>query len=428
MVPMHKKAKKAFNVALVLAFLFSVATILQPNNFILRDYIQPSIVSASHLASMSSSAGWNQRYGGADWDSAEAVIQTSDGGYALAGSTRSFSAGWEDFWLVKTDSLGNMEWDRTYGGEGRDFAESIVQTSDGGYAIAGYTGSGAWLVKTDSVGNMQWNRTYEGNSAFSVIQTSDGGYALAGSIADDFWLVKTDALGYVQWNKTYGGEGNDAAQSVVQTRDGGYALVGITRLGTSEGDFLLVKTDSTGNMEWSQIYGSEDKDEGHCVVQTGDGGYAVSGLMWNRSGNGSAGVIKTDSVGNIQWKRNYDGGTAWSVALTSEGGYIIACSKLVKIDSEGNEQWTKTLDGNAHSVIQTNDGGYAIAGAIANGESYDFWLVKTDSEGNYNPSTAEPTTTPSTQEPFPTTLVIASAIIVAFVAIALLVYFKKRKH
>lgn len=404
--------KKAFNVASVSAFLFSAVVVLSFSNFISANYIQVSIVLAS-------SVGWNQRYGGASWDSAEAVIQTRDGGYALAGWTMSFGAGWEDFWVVKTDSLGNVEWNRTYGGAGRDIAESIIQTSDGGYVIVGTSGFSAWLVKTDSVGNMQWNRTYEENSTFSaVIQTRDGGYALAGSIAGNFWLVKTDVQGFVEWSKTYGGEGKDAAYCVVQTRDGGYALAGTTKVGDNEGDFLLVETDSAGNMEWGQIYGSQDKDEGHWVVQTDDGGYALSGLMWNQSGDGSAGIIKTDSVGNIQWKRNYDGGTAWSIALTRDGGYIIACSKLIKIDSEGNEQWIKTINGSPHSVIQTNDRGYAVAGVIANGEDSDFWLVKTDSEGNHNLSTAEPATMPVTQEPFPTTLVAVVGLSVAVVVIS----------
>jgi hypothetical protein len=320
-----------------------------------------------------SSTMWSQTYGGADWDSAEAVIQTSDGGYALAGRTKSFGSGGYKFWLVKTDSLGNVEWNKTYG---NGSAYSIVQTSDGGYVIGGTK-----LVKTDSGGNVEWEKTY-GSGIMSMVQTSDGGYALAGG---EFCLTKTDALGNMQWERNYGGPEREAAASVIQTSDGGYALVGTTRPGAGEGDFLLVKTDSAGSMEWSKTYGSQDKDEGHAVVQTSDGGYALAGLMWNRSG-GDAGLIKTDSVGNIQWKRNYNGGSAWAMALTSDGCYIIACSKLVKTDSEGNIQWNQPY-GSAHSVIQTSDGGYAMAGTSiviiddAPAGSY-AWLIKTDPEGN----------------------------------------------
>jgi len=327
----------------------------------------PLIVQAEASSTM-----WIQTYGGDGYDRAEAVIQTSDGGYALAGSM-----------LVKTDSEGNMQWNRSYGGN------AMVQTSDGGYALAG-----SMLVKTDSEGNMQWNRSY-GVTITSMVQTSDGGYALAGStivapaVEAYFRLVKTDALGYRQWNKTYPRGAYDLAQSVIQTSDGGYAIAGITRPGVGEGDFLLIKTDSSGDMEWSNTYGSQDKDEGHVVVQTSDGGYALAGLMWNRSG-GDAGLIKTDSAGNMQWKRNYGEGSAWAMALTSDGGYILACSSLVKIDSEDNIQWNQPYEhkyGAARCVIQTSDGGYALAGTsriIIDDDlaGYYAWLIKTDPEGN----------------------------------------------
>jgi predicted secreted protein len=142
------------------------------------------------------------------------LIQTSDGGYALAGSTQSFGAGSWDFWLVKTDAAGNAQWNRTYGGTSDDEAYALVQTVDGGYALAGYTGSiGAgyydfWLVKTDASGNEQWNKTYGGtgdDDASALVQTGDGGYALAGRTESfgagnyDFWLVKTDVESGLAW-------------------------------------------------------------------------------------------------------------------------------------------------------------------------------------------------------------------------------------
>ncbi len=362
--------KKVLAVVLVSVLLFSAVVMLHVNS------------SALYLVSASPSAGWSRTYGGADWDQVESVIQTHDGGYALAGNTKSFGSGGYEFWLIKTDSLGNIEWNKTYG-SGSAF--SIVQTSDEGYIIAG----GAKLVKTDSTGNIQWNRTYEGEIR-STVQTSDGGYALAGTTAfvvfssADFWVAKTDALGNLQWEKTFGGPTMDAGESVIQTSDGGYALLGTTTPGAGEGDFLLVKTDSEGNIQWDKTYGSQDKDEGHAVVQTSDGGYVLAGLIWNRSG-GDAGLIKTDSVGNIQWKRSYDGGTARSMAMTSDGGFIIACSNLVKTDSEGKIQWSQPY-GEAYSVIQTSDGGYALAGRsiiVVNDElsDIDAFLIKTDPEG-----------------------------------------------
>ena len=134
------------------------------------------------------------------------VVQTSDGGYVLVGITEGFEEGNRDFWLVKTDSDGNMEWNKTYEGTKDDFAHSVVQTSDGGYALEGYTNSfGAggydfWLVKTDSLGNMEWNQTYGYGAINSVIQTSDGGYALAGynfHQGINFCLIKTDEVGVI---------------------------------------------------------------------------------------------------------------------------------------------------------------------------------------------------------------------------------------
>jgi len=368
--------KKVLAAVLVSTYLFSAVVMLCVNS------------SASFIVSASSSAGWSRTYGGADWDEVWSMIQTNDGGYALAGGTKSFDSGGYEFWLVKTDSLGNVEWNRTYGS---GLAMSVVQTADGGYALAGVDR----LVKTDSDGKMEWNQTYAEGRVNCMIQTGDGGYALAGTTAvvvvsnADFWFSKTDALGNLQWEKTYGGTGADTTESIIQTSDSGYALFGTTDSGAGEGDFLLVKTDPSGDMEWSKTYGSQDKDEGHTVVQTSDGGYVLAGLMWNRSG-GDAGLVKTDSAGNMQWKRNYGEGTARSMALTSDGGYIIACSNLVKIDSEYNIQWNQPYEheyGAAHCVIQTSDGGYALAGTnriIIDDDlaGYYAWLIKTDPEGN----------------------------------------------
>ena len=354
------------------------------------------LVNIPFLSSVwASSVMWSRSYGGADTDYAEAVIQTSDGGYALAGSSQSFGAGKSEFWLVKTDSLGKMEWNQTYG---HTLASSVLQTGDGGYIIGGFDSEGAKLVKTDSSGNMEWTKNYGGGeSVNSMIQTSDGGYALAGMTgfdsvyATDFWFAKTDALGNMQWNRTYDWTTTEWVNSVIQTSDGGYALIGVTTLGGGMTHWKLVKTDSEGNMEWNKGYGSVDKDEGHAVFQTDDGGYMLGGWMWSRSNGGGPtfALVKTDSVGNMIWNKTYDGGTAWSMVQTSDGGYALAGAvKLVKTDSEGNMQWSQIYSrhDSFNSVIQTSDGGYALAGTIillVDDIPYDndAWLIKTDSEG-----------------------------------------------
>jgi hypothetical protein len=290
-----------------------------------------------------------------------------------------------------------MEWNRTYAIAGSDVPKSLIAATDGGYAIVTDT----QLVKIDANGNMKWNRTLlGGNAAYSLIQTRDGGYVVAGLSGDVphgeesyFWLIKTDEMGYATWSKTYETVIAGGAQSVIQTFDGGFAMLGFNSFNP---DFLLVKTDSSGELEWSKKYEKPDKDFGLSIAQNSDGGYMLAGTLWNRSGTGDAGLIKTDSNGNMLWMKNYPNGYKLLMAATSDCGYVL-CSNLTlyKTDSKGNTLWTKDVDlppdisyAWAFSVIQTLDGGYAILGAAysssADGQeglSY-AWIVKTDSQGN----------------------------------------------
>jgi predicted secreted protein len=264
-------------------------------------------------------------YGGTNDDRAYALVQTSDGGYALAGWTNSFGAGSYDFWLVKTDAAGTMQWNTTYGGTASDRAYALVQTTDGGYALAGNTQSfGAgwsdfWLVKTDASGNMMWNQTYGGTDwdyAYALVQTTDGGYALAGYTdsfgagGSNFWLVKTDTNGNMQWNMTYGGTNDDRVYALVQTSDGGYALAGWTNsFGAGGSNFWLVKTDTNGNMQWNQTYGGTNNDQAYALVQTTDGGYALAGYTYSfGAGSYDFWLVETDASGNVG---GVESGLAW---------------------------------------------------------------------------------------------------------------------
>ena len=310
---------------------------------------------------------WSRTFGGSDYDDAGWVRQTSDGGYILAGCTRSFGAGGSDAWLIKTDSLANEDWSRTFGGSDYDYAYSVRQTSDGGYILAGWTysfGAGscdAWLIKTDSAGNEEWSRTFGGSDydgAKSVQQTSDGGYIVAGLTysfgagSGDAWLIKTDSVGNEKWSTTFGGSDWDWAWSVQQTSDGGYILAGRTySFGAGSCDAWLIKTDSLGNEEWSRTFGGSDVEGAWSVHQTSDGGYILAGYT------GSFGAGSSD---------------AW----------------LIKTDSLGNEEWSRTFGGShfehAYSVQQTSDRGYIMAGytdSFGPG-GFDAWLIKTDSLGN----------------------------------------------
>ena len=256
---------------------------------------------------------WNKTYGDPDLnveDFGTSVVQTTDGGYAIGGYTSSYIIGNADFLLIKTDADGNLLWNKTYGGTDGDWAYSMIQTADGGYALAGSTYSfnaseeDFYLVKTDADGVMQWNKTYGGtgyDTAWALIQTTDGGYALAGDYdvgeyVYDFWLVKTDVVGNHLWNKTYGGHGvmdADWCRSVVQTTDGGYTVVGTTNsYGAGNGDAWLVKTDADGNYLWNKTYGGTGYDEAWALIQTSDGGYVIAGTS-----SGDFWLVKTFGPG-----------------------------------------------------------------------------------------------------------------------------------
>jgi ribosomal protein S11 len=259
---------------------------------------------------------WAKTYGGTGDDWAFSVQQTSDGGYIVAGLTASFGAGSYDVFLIKTDADGNIIWAKTYGGADYDVAYFIQQTSDGGYIVAGATASfgAGWhnvlLIKTDADGNIIWAKTYGGadyDVAYFIQQTSDGGYIVAGYTNsfgagwEDIFLIKTDADGNIIWAKTYGGTYWDGAFSVQQTSDGGYIVAGLTAsFGAGFDDIFLIKTDANGNIIWAKTYGGTYYDYAYSVQQISDGGYIVAGGTESfGAGGGNAFLIKTDENGDI---------------------------------------------------------------------------------------------------------------------------------
>ncbi len=236
---------------------------------------------------------WTRYYGGEESDYLRDVVATDDGGFIAAGYTSSFGNGTNNAWVVKADSDGEIEWQNIYGGGGADFFRSIISTADGGYAAAGFSNSYGggrsdhFLVKIDSEGNEEWHTTYEGEGreeCYSVIQTSDGGYALGGvldEVGSTWWLVKTDANGELEWDHRHYAGG--VIFSLLQTSDIGYVMGGRGYQGDEFGTFNCIRVDSVGEEQWS--FHSDDREDGDCfeVLQMDDGGYAFAG--WSQHGN-----------------------------------------------------------------------------------------------------------------------------------------------
>jgi hypothetical protein len=436
--------------------------------------------AASSSASVPPVAEWEEFYGSGD--EVFQIIQTSDDGYAFIGAGWSHQFSSEPTRLFKVDSSGNMQWNKTIRGS------ALVQTADGGYVIAGGAAAGITLIKTDSKGNIKWDQIYnsESTTVKSMVQTTDGGYAMACTRAT---LIKIDSFAKLQWQKTYGSPQNiNFFDCVIQTSDGGYALAGSTSFDGKTNSpnlyFWLVKTDSNGNLKWSQSYGTgpdalntnstinpyvdeslnrfvAGDNEAKSVVQTADGGYVLAGMSYPQN-YGVTLLVKTDSLGNIEWNQTYGGPgepifttgySADSLIKTSDGGLAFAGSKpryvsggysvvwLVKTNMHGNMEWNQTFDesweaafSGANSLIETRDGSLLLAGYRTWGSPWlgQYYLIKT--EQFLPPPTPSPTIVPTSSPsstPFDvalsTLIVIIVAVVIVILTAVFLAYKIKRK-
>ena len=341
---------------------------------------------------------WTKIYEGTKSDNGTSVQQTIDGGYIIAGSTGSFGAGSSDVYLIKTDVMGNTLWLKTFGGSSYEGANSIQQTTDGGYIFTGLTASfGAgksdvYLVKTNSSGIPIWTKTFGGtddDQGYSVRQTNDGGYIISGTTSSfgagyhDVYLIKTDIAGNIMWNKTFGGGvGNEFGYSVEQTVDGGFAVVGSTNSFSSSDDILLLKTDSNGNSLWTKTFGGTSDDDGSYFQQTNGGGFVIVGTTFSfGSGMNDVCLFKTDSGGNTLWSKTYGGSDddgGWCVTKTSDGGFVLGGYTdsfgsgvkdfyFIKTDSIGNSGCNETnpnLTVASPSIIITSPATQVSSGGV----------------------------------------------------------------
>ncbi|OHB90731.1 MAG: hypothetical protein A3C38_07825 [Planctomycetes bacterium RIFCSPHIGHO2_02_FULL_50_42] len=286
---------------------------------------------------------WQATYGGVKSGRSNSIKQTLDGGYIVTGWTDSFGAGDEDIWVLKLRADASVEWQKTYGGVNKDEAKSIQQTDDGGYIVAGWTrsfGAGEsdfWVLKLAFDGTVEWQKTYGGNdfeSAGSIQQTKERGYIVAGGTSSsgagesDFWVLKLSADGTVEWQKTYGGDRYDKAHSIQQTGDGGYIAAGVTRsFGAGDENLWVLKLEPDGTVEWQKSYGGAEWDAAESVQQTGDGGYVVAG--------------KTASFN--RYSKTID---LWVLKLSPDGSICPSCNFVMDTSASGT-------DSNA-TILQTN--------------------------------------------------------------------------
>jgi hypothetical protein len=316
---------------------------------------------------------WTRTFGGIGFHFGNCVRQTSDGGYIVVGATSDLTLV-ADVFLVKTDADGNAEWTRTFGGTEYDEGRCVQEASGGGYVVVGFTeSSGAgnadvYLIRTDENGDTLWTRTYGGqlwDEGNSVQETADGGFIVAGYRTlysdpnggdSDIYMVKTDAGGDTLWTRLYGlnpGQWRDYGYSVQQTSDGGYIVSGETWYPGSpawEIDVYLVRTDPGGDSIWTRTYDrSERTDVGRFVQQTEDGGFIVAGYTHVLGTDYDVYLIRTDAAGDTLWTKRIGSAIAavpweegWAVDQTSDGGYIVT-GWTYSYGAGGHDAWLVKL-------------------------------------------------------------------------------------
>jgi len=368
---------------------------------------------------------WSKYIGGEDTEKFLAMQETSDGGLITAGTLEHWTRDDTDFYIVKTDSEGDVEWSKNYGDTKDDGAYAVAQTGDGGYVVAGDTksyGAGLtdlWLIKIDSQGEMVWDKVYggaKGEAAYSILVLGDGGYLMTGSTAsygagsNDLWVLKTDADGTVLWNNTYGGTKSDMGNEIIPTSDGGYMIVGETSsYGAGWNDVWLLKMSSDGSIMWNHTYGGSKDDKGIGITEASDGGYVIVGST-ESFGDGfvEVYVVKVDSEGTLEWEKNYGGADndiARSVVGSPDGGYLVVGDTLsygageydvwlLAVSGDGEMTGDATFGGElreqAFKIVATSDDGFVIAGRTWSfGTSGDAYMVKITMEEPDLPDPAE---------------------------------------
>ena len=376
------------------------------------DEISETEINDDTVVGFQAEIDWIKTFGGSNEETAQSVIQTSDGGFAVIGFTNSADGDItdktllvNDFWVLKLDAQGDIQWNNTYGGSGDDRGQAIQQTTDGGYILAGYSmsddGDGSnnegfhdnWVVKLDAGGNIQWESSFGfagHDHAYDILQTADGGYFVSGFLdvtgsdgegnssrsslsahgVGEFWANKLDAEGNLEWRRFFGGTNNDRAYSVTQANDGGFVLAGASEsedfdISEANGsyDFWVIKINPDGDLVWERSFGGSGIEISESIVNTRDNGYLVVGKT-----NSTDGDVSSNKGNSDVW--------------------------IVKINDSGKMAWEKTFGGTdfegAESIIASNNGGYIITGNSRSRDNQlsenfgenDIWIMKINEEGS----------------------------------------------
>lgn len=290
-------------------------------------------------------ASWRRVYGGQDKEYASAVSPLADGGFLIAGDEGSFNrATGRNVWVMRITATGEVSWQRTYGGNGRDDARAIAQTADGGSIVAGSTqsfGAGeedGFLLRLSPPGSVIWQKSYggTGSDALRAVRvTADGGLIVAGSTnsggagGQDFWVLRLDSHGKVLWQGTYGGTGEDIANAIIETKDGSFVVAGSTQsYGDGYRDAWIVRLDSSGDVLWQKVYGGSGMDSAESVLETPEGMLVVAG-QHSAVGvtNSDAWVFQLTAAGAMRWQKAYGGqrnDAALAIATIPQRGYVVA--------------------------------------------------------------------------------------------------------
>lgn len=381
---------------------------------------------------------WQMTYGGNGDDRGTAIIQSIDSGFVVAGYSNALDGditsphGNEDFWVTKLDSIGNFQWQKSYGGSSADFCHAICYGINGGYLLVGQSNSNdgdltenkggydIWVVKISETGDIEWQKNYGGSlseNAKACLQTIDGNYLITGySLSTDgditynhgsadIWVLKLNELGSVVWQKSYGSSESDNAQDIIESPTGDIYVVGNTdgidgdvTIGFGFDDYWILKLNASGDLIWQKSYGGSDAEIAKEVILKNNGlicvGQTYSDNIYVEGFHGllDAWVIALDSLGNLQWQKPYGGSggdEAYSIAKLTDNEFVFSGRSsttdgdvtenkggvdywVVSIDTLGNIIWQKSIGGSnneeSYDVLTTFDSTIVVTGYSASAD------------------------------------------------------------